>query len=111
MGISLSEEQIIQMVKRLPLGRKREIAALIEQELADERRQRQAIFRAALSRIAQESGKDWSQLSPEQQARIILTHYKDLMSPADVLCSMHQQVEPLIREAARQKGYDWGLYE
>ncbi len=59
MSSSLSEEQIVQVVRQLPLQRKREIAAIIEQELAEERRRRQALLRAALLRIAQQTGKDW----------------------------------------------------
>lgn len=59
MGRSLSEEQIVQVVRQLPLQRKREIAAIIEQELAEERRRRQAVLGAALLRIAQQTGKDW----------------------------------------------------
>lgn len=107
MGTPLSEEQIVRMVRQLPLGRKREIAALIEQDLVEERRRRQALFRAALSRISQQSGKDWSQLTPEQQAQVILSHYRDLISSTDALQGIRQQVEPVVREAARQRGYDW----
>ncbi len=59
MSSSLSEEQIVQVVRQLPLQRKREIAAIIEQELAEERRRRQALLGAALLRIAQQTGKDW----------------------------------------------------
>ncbi len=59
MSSSLSEEQIVQVVRQLPLQRKREIAAIIEQELAEERRRRQAVLGAALLRIAQQTGKDW----------------------------------------------------
>ena len=59
MSSSLSEEQIVQVVRQLPLQRKREIAAIIEQELAEERRRRQAVLRASLLRIAQQTGKDW----------------------------------------------------
>lgn len=104
---SLSEEQIVQMVKRLPLKRKREIAALIEQELAEERRRKQTTFRTVLLQIAEESGADWSQLTPEQQAQFILSNYHRLLSAADVIWSAQQQTEPIIREAARQAGYDW----
>ncbi|GBC95690.1 hypothetical protein HRbin16_01482 [bacterium HR16] len=107
MSSSLSEEQIVQMVKQLPLGRKREIAALIEQDLAEERRRRQALFRAALSRISKQTGKDWSQLTPEQQAQIILSHYRELVDSTDALQGIRWQVEPVVREAARQRGYDW----
>lgn len=109
MSSSLSEEQIVQMVRQLPLGRKREIAAIIEQDLAEERRRRQAVFRAALSQICKQTGKDWSQLTPEQQVRVILSHYRDLMDSADALEGIRWEVEPAVREAARQRGYDWDM--
>jgi hypothetical protein len=102
-----SNERVIELVKQLPPAVKREIVAMLEQELAEERRQRQRVFQSVLRRIACETGRDWERLTPDQQADLISTYYRSIASTDDMLSSIRQRVEPLVREAARRQGYDW----
>lgn len=108
-NITLSEEQLIQMVRQLPLERKIEIAAQIEAELSQIRQRRRDNYQQRLREFARTRGFNWDTMPIEERGRFVLAHIDEilLLETSDESKKLRESLTDEFRRLAKMQGLDW----
>ncbi len=103
----LSDAELEEAIKSLPLERKRRLAMQLSLELAEERRKRQGAFYEKLRAYARARGVDWESLSPTERIQFVLQYREDIFALDEVFVRYQNRAEAVLREAAAQRGKEW----
>lgn len=104
---TLSDAELEEIIKALPLERKRRLAMQLALELATERRKRQQQFYQKLCAYAREQGVQWEALSPNERVQFVLQHRENITALDNLFARYEGRAEALLREAAAQQGLNW----